>query len=62
MGLWLPPDVHPDEETSIKVLDSQVPAANRGDAFAVFEQMAQYHPAEPHWYLPVIGVDPAPRA
>jgi ribosomal protein S18 acetylase RimI-like enzyme len=25
----------------------------------VFEQMGQYHPDEPHWYLPLIGVDPA---
>jgi ribosomal protein S18 acetylase RimI-like enzyme len=24
----------------------------------VFEQMAKYHPEEPHWYLPLIGVDP----
>jgi ribosomal protein S18 acetylase RimI-like enzyme len=21
--------------------------------------MASYHPEEPHWYLPLIGVDPA---
>ena len=21
--------------------------------------MAKYHPDEPHWYLPLIGVDPA---
>jgi ribosomal protein S18 acetylase RimI-like enzyme len=21
--------------------------------------MAKYHPSEPHWYLPMIGVDPA---
>ena len=21
--------------------------------------MAKYHPSEPHWYLPLIGVDPA---
>lgn len=26
---------------------------------AIFEQMAKYHPTEPHWYLPLIGVDPA---
>ena len=26
---------------------------------AMFEQMATYHPKEPHWYLPLIGVDPA---
>jgi ribosomal protein S18 acetylase RimI-like enzyme len=26
--------------------------------FAVIEQMGSYHPAQPHWYLPLIGVDP----
>jgi ribosomal protein S18 acetylase RimI-like enzyme len=28
----------------------------------IFEQMAGYHPHEPHWYLPLIGVDPAHQA
>ena len=28
------------------------------DLLGVFEQMDQYHPQEPHWYLPMIGVDP----
>jgi ribosomal protein S18 acetylase RimI-like enzyme len=23
------------------------------------QQMARYHPREPHWYLPLLGVDPA---
>ena len=27
--------------------------------FAMFEQMDAYHPGEPHWHLPLIGVDPA---
>jgi ribosomal protein S18 acetylase RimI-like enzyme len=27
--------------------------------FAFFEQMGRFHPAQPHWYLPLIGVDPA---
>jgi ribosomal protein S18 acetylase RimI-like enzyme len=27
--------------------------------FAFIEQMDGSHPAEPHWYLPMIGVDPA---
>jgi len=26
---------------------------------AVMERMEQFHPHEPHWYLPLIGVDPA---
>jgi ribosomal protein S18 acetylase RimI-like enzyme len=28
------------------------------DARALFPQMEHYHPHEPHWYLPLIGVDP----
>jgi hypothetical protein len=28
------------------------------DFFSVFEQMGRYHPSEPHWYLPLTGVDP----
>lgn len=24
----------------------------------VFEKMGSYHPKEPHWYLPLLGVDP----
>ena len=26
---------------------------------ALFERMAGFRPREPHWYLPLIGVDPA---
>jgi hypothetical protein len=36
-----------------------VAAERRATVFAVFEQMGRYHPHEPHWYLPLIGVDPA---
>lgn len=56
-ALWLPPDVHSDEATLGEVLERTVSASIRGDLFAVFEQMAGYHPGEPHWYLPLIGVD-----
>ncbi|HET9583943.1 MAG TPA: GNAT family N-acetyltransferase, partial [Bradyrhizobium sp.] len=31
----------------------------RADIARVIEEMARYHPEEPHWYLPFIGVDPA---
>ncbi len=58
-AFWLPPNVHSDEEALGEVLESTVSASSRGDLFAVFEQMAEYHPTEPHWYLPIIGVDPA---
>ena len=28
------------------------------DVNAMFGEMAAYHPREPHWYLPTIGVEP----
>ena len=58
-AFWLPPNVHVDEKALVDVLERTTSESIRGDLFAVFEQMGQYHPAEPHWYLPLIGVDPA---
>ena len=56
-ALWLPPEVHPDEETLMPLLQRTIAASVQQDLFAVFEQMGRYHPSEPHWYLPLIGVD-----
>jgi len=56
-ALWLPPHIEPDEEELAKLLGETTPAEIRDDVFAVFEQMGSYHPNEPHWYLPMIGVD-----
>jgi GNAT superfamily N-acetyltransferase len=42
----------------IALLQRTVAAREQGDLFAVLEQMGNYHPREPHWYLPLIGVDP----
>lgn len=57
-ALWLPPGIHPDEPAVIALLNRTVPESNQQDVFAVFEQMGNFHPNEPHWYLPLIGVDP----
>jgi GNAT superfamily N-acetyltransferase len=35
-----------------------VAAERQAAVFAVFEEMGRYHPREPHWYLPLIGIDP----
>jgi hypothetical protein len=61
-ALWLPPDVHPDKEPLAVLIDETVAEQERKDVFAVMEQMARYHPREPHWYLPLIGVDPINKA
>jgi ribosomal protein S18 acetylase RimI-like enzyme len=59
VALWLPPGVQPNEQTLGELIESTVSAALRADAFGMFERMATYHPSAPHWYLPLIGVDPA---
>ena len=58
-ALWLPPGVKPDEEELAAVLLETVPETRQEDTFAFLAQMDTYHPREPHWYLPLIGVDPA---
>jgi ribosomal protein S18 acetylase RimI-like enzyme len=58
-ALWLPPDTAADAEVLTALLEKSVADRERADTFAVFEEMARYHPDEPHWYLPLIGVDPA---
>lgn len=59
VALWLPPGVSPDEDALGALIERTAPAAVRKDAAGVFEQMGSFHPKEPHWYLPLIGVDPA---
>ena len=58
-ALWLPPNVHFDENAVTAVFQETVSEEIQRAGFGVFEQMAKYHPAEPHWYLPVLGVDPS---
>jgi GNAT superfamily N-acetyltransferase len=57
-ALWLPPGGHPDEDKLISLLHRTVSEQIQKDFFPVFEQMGRYHPSEPHWYLPMTGVDP----
>jgi ribosomal protein S18 acetylase RimI-like enzyme len=58
-ALWLPPGVEPDGERLIGLIQEHSPPARLPALMAMFEQMGHYHPDEPHWYLPIIGVDPA---
>jgi len=58
VSLWLPPGVHPDDDAVIDLITRSVPERDREPLFAMFEQMGDYHPAEPHWHLPLVGVVP----
>lgn len=57
-ALWLPPDVQSREDEIVAITEQSVTGPRQGEIFSMFEQMASYHPDEPHWYLPLIGVDP----
>lgn len=57
-SLWLPPGIHPDEERMADLIQGTVAAERASVGAAIMEQMAAFHPDEPHWYLPFIGIDP----
>ena len=58
VALWLPPGTTPDEERFIGFLQETADKNSLEEGFRVFESMDTYHPTEPYWYLPLIGVDP----
>jgi GNAT superfamily N-acetyltransferase len=58
-ALWLPPDVHPDEDNLVAHFEKTVSAEKHEALFATFEQMDRYHPDTPCWHLAFIAVDPA---
>ncbi|MFC3199319.1 GNAT family N-acetyltransferase [Parapedobacter deserti] len=59
VALWLPPGAGSDEESLMRLFDENVGDGVKEDLPGIFEQMQKFHPTEPHWYLPMIGVDPA---
>jgi GNAT superfamily N-acetyltransferase len=58
-ALWLPPGIQSDEDALMALFQRTASPQIQGDLAKVFENMASYHPTEPHWYLPLIGVDPS---
>lgn len=57
-ALWLPPGARSDEESLKRLFDENTDDDIKEDMQSIFEQMEKFHPTEPHWYLPMIGVDP----
>lgn len=58
-ALWLPPGIESDEESLKRLFEENTADDIKEDMQGIFEQMGKFHPTEPHWYLPMIGVDPA---
>jgi len=57
-ALWLPPGVQPDEAALERAFRDTANREHLDDLLATFEKMGESHPKEPHWYLPMIGVEP----
>jgi ribosomal protein S18 acetylase RimI-like enzyme len=57
IAIWLPPDVHGEDEPLEAVIAETIVAQKRADVGAAFEQTGQYRPTEAHWYLSLIGVE-----
>jgi ribosomal protein S18 acetylase RimI-like enzyme len=57
-ALWLPPGVEPDEAEMDAVMAGALRPEIAEDIGGVLEGMAEHHPREPHWYLPLIAADP----
>ena len=60
-AMWLPPGTHSDEDGLAALLRATVALEQLAEIFDLVEQMASYQPSEPHWFLPLIDVDPICR-
>lgn len=58
-ALWLKPGVEPNEDVLLGLIWESTSSDVQKDLFPMFEQMAAFHPSTPHWYLPMIGVEPS---
>lgn len=60
-ALWLPPDVHPDDDAVDALIQNRVTADKQEDLVGLLDRIDHCLPEEPHWYLPFIGVEPVYR-
>ena len=58
VALWFPPGVHFDRDEVFSLLQRTIVDRVLDDLFAMVKKAETYHPDEPSWYLPLIGVDP----
>jgi GNAT superfamily N-acetyltransferase len=57
VALWVPPGVGLDEEAMGGRAAEAVPESEHEEKFGLLGQMDEFHPTDPHWYLPLMGVD-----
>ena len=58
-ALWLPPGAPIDEAAIGRLMQETAHEQTAVDGPRVMQAMEGFHPKGPHWYLPLIGIDPA---
>jgi ribosomal protein S18 acetylase RimI-like enzyme len=61
-ALWFSPGVELNEAPLIALLQESISESRHEQIFAILEQISEYHPNQPHWYLPLIGVEPTQQS
>ena len=59
--LWLPPGTEPERDEETRPSDDTEKVDLAAEFPELLAKSAAYRPAEPHWYLALIAVDPAHR-
>ena len=59
VATWLPPGVDADGDRMDAIMAEQTPDSRKEEMDELFAKMNDFHPKEPHWYLPLIAADPA---
>ena len=57
-ALWLPPGSRPDDAAIGSLMQETAHLQTAVDGPAVMQRIADFHPQETHWYLPLLGIDP----
>ena len=60
-AMWLTPGAHSDDEGIGDLLKQCIPEHRHSEVFDLIAEMNAYRLVEPHWFLPLIGVDPVRR-
>jgi ribosomal protein S18 acetylase RimI-like enzyme len=56
-SLWLKPCGTPDLEIILARFDVTIDVNIKPEVLEIFQRMASFRPQEPHWYMPMMGVD-----
>ena len=59
VAVWFPPAIYADDQDIVTAIQDLGPCPLKDLMEESFEQFLTYHPQEPHWYMPFMGVEPS---